>query len=366
MKCTMSITQKCNLRCSYCYLHTHDAVMSPDLARATVDFIYRQTPSGEKIDLGFFGGEPLTEFGLLRQITEYVVTHPDYDLHEVELSLVSNGTIFTPEIAAFVKEYDVSFCVSCDGPPPVQNRFRTFPGGRKSAAIVEGNICRAREELPNLMVNAVYRPETVRNLPEAIDYFSGLGIRRIHINPDYSASWSRDDLAFLHDVYGRIARKYIDFHLAGTPHFINLVDGKLLVILRQGYRTTECCKMGKGEFAFTPSGKIYPCERLIGDDVSSEHCIGDIYAGLDFAKLRQHCHAGQEVNAECLDCSLNAYCMNWCGCSNYFATGYYNRVSPFHCASERAAITAAFQAFEILDQKLGATFHDYLSGGGWQ
>jgi uncharacterized protein len=39
---------------------------------------------------------------------------------------------------------------------------------------------------------------------------------------------------------------------------------------------------------------------------------------------------------------LRDYCMNWCGCSNYYSTGSYNVVSPFTCASEKAAIKTAF------------------------
>jgi len=54
--------------------------------------------------------------------------------------------------------------------------------------------------------------------------------------------------------------------------------------------------------------------------------------------------------------------MNWCGCSNYFMTGSYNRVSPFLCASERALIETALRVFETLEAELGPTFVDHVGG----
>ncbi len=54
--------------------------------------------------------------------------------------------------------------------------------------------------------------------------------------------------------------------------------------------------------------------------------------------------------------------MNWCGCSNAFMTGYYNRVGAFLCASERAAIQTALEVFQTLERKLGPVFLHHLSG----
>jgi uncharacterized protein len=120
--------------------------------------------------------------------------------------------------------------------------------------------------------------------------------------------------------------------------------------------------MGKGEFAFSPEGNIYPCERLVGDGTINSHCIGNINSGLNLERMSCNMVSDQTINSECLSCSLNPYCMNWCGCSNYMATGYYNHVNQFLCISEKAAIQAALNAFQTLEKKLGPTFVDHLSG----
>jgi uncharacterized protein len=68
VKCTVCITQECNLRCSYCYIEKKPISMSRETAGAVVDFIFDSAITGEKIDIGFFGhscdlissGTPLT------------------------------------------------------------------------------------------------------------------------------------------------------------------------------------------------------------------------------------------------------------------------------------------------------------------
>ena len=52
----------------------------------------------------------------------------------------------------------------------------------------------------------------------------------------------------------------------------------------------------------------------------------------------------------------------WCGCSNFFSGGEYNRVSPFLCASEQAALRVAAEVLETCERELGATFVRHFAG----
>jgi uncharacterized protein len=336
--------------------------MSLPIAKKIIDFAFMNTPVRERVNIGFFGGEPLLEFDLIKAITEVIENHPQFDSKRVELGIVTNGTIFSDDIADFVNEHDILFGISCDGPSVVQDAFRRFPNGKTSSDIVEQTIKRARETIPTVLVNAVFHPQTFRHLPQVIEYFSALGFRQINLNPDFSAPWSAKDIEALPGVYDQVARRYMDYYVQQKPHFINLIDNKIAIILRQGYAPSERCSMGKGEFAFSPEGNIYPCERLIGDGTDNEHCIGNIDDGLHVENLACNLVPDQELNTECLFCTLKEYCMNWCGCSNYMATGYYNRVNHFICVSEKAAIQTAFNVFQTLEKKLGPTFVEHLSG----
>jgi uncharacterized protein len=61
--------------------------------------MFSNTPKEERIDIAFFGGEPLLEFELIKIISQMIESHPSFNADRVELSVVTNGTIFTDEIA---------------------------------------------------------------------------------------------------------------------------------------------------------------------------------------------------------------------------------------------------------------------------
>jgi uncharacterized protein len=359
---TLCTTLQCNLACSYCYVRKNNAVMSMDTARQALDFIFHHALPNSNIEIGFFGGEPLLEFPLLKDITAMIEDHPAYNPDHVRLTITTNGTIFSDAIATFFNEHAFKVCFSCDGPPHIQNLFRHTPAGQETASAVEHTLIAAQQALPVVLVNAVYHPQTFRYLPETLDYFSGLGLRRIFLNPDFSAVWTQSDAEELSAIYRALADRYVAWYLDHDPHFVSLIDTKVAVVIRGGYHPLERCQMGTGELTITPDGGLYPCERLISTNASQEHCIGSVEHGVDLSRMMRRCAPGGNQNQECSECSLKDLCMNWCGCSNVFMTGYYNRVGPFLCASERAIIQIAMDVFTKLESQLGPVFIHHLSG----
>ncbi len=162
--------------------------MSNETAGAVVDFIFDSAIPGEKIDIGFFGGEPLLRPDLIRYITGLLEQHPSFDPAQVQLAVVTNGTVFSDEIAELLNTHNIAFCLSCDGPPSTQDLFRRFPNGNGSSASVEKTLRQALQTFPTVLVNAVYHPRTFSHLPEVVQYFSSLGLRQIYLNPDFSAT----------------------------------------------------------------------------------------------------------------------------------------------------------------------------------
>lgn len=361
---TLCLTLRCNLACSYCYVTKSPITMSLSTARRALDFIYSHAPPNGSIEIGFFGGEPLLEFPLLADVTDLIENHPSYDPTRVSLTLTTNGTIFSDAIADFLNRKKFKFCVSCDGPAHIQDLHRRTVTGEQTSLAVERTLLNAQRALPCVLVNAVYHPHTFRALPETLDYLSGLGLRQIFFNPDYSALWTRQDVEELATVYHAVAERYIDWYLNNKPHFVSLIDTKIALLMRGGYDPLERCQMGTGELAISPDGGVYPCERLIGSGASGEdtHRIGSIEHGVNLSRLSCRHAPDGPMNPQCLECALENLCMRWCGCSNAFMTGYYNRVGPFLCASERAAINTALHVFTTLERQLGPVFLHHLTG----
>lgn len=360
MKFTLAVTQQCNLECSYCYISKKDAVMSLDTADAIVSFAFNRNPANEDIEVGFFGGEPLLEFELIKKIIKRIQSHEAYNPNQVKLSLVTNGTVFSDSIASDLITYNISPGISIDGPPAIQDAMRVFPDGNGTSSIIEKNLDRALDYFPLLPVNAVYSPENLNHLPKVVDYLVSLGVRNIYLNPNITASWQKTDADILGDIYQNIGHRYLDLYKSGNPCRISLIDNKIVVILRGGYAPLERCRMGKGEYAFAPSGNVYPCERLIGNDDGGEHCLGNINDGPALLKTCHH-DPNNVSNEECQSCSLIDYCMHWCGCTNYFSSGRYNTVNPFICASEKASLEVALTIIKKLGEE-GIPLAHHLDG----
>jgi uncharacterized protein len=360
MKYTIAVTQQCNLGCVYCYISRNPAVMSMETADNIIEFMFRHTPENETIEIGFFGGEPMLEFELIKEILRRIRGHKAYKPEKINFFIVSNGTIFSDAIAEELIRLQVPIGISCDGPPHIQDTARVFADGRGTSMIVEKNIRQALHFFPYLAVNAVYSPGTLQYLPDVVDYFYALGVRVIYLNPDISARWTREHAEMLPELFQRVGAKYLDYYKAETPCYISLIDSKIAVIMRNGYQALEKCRMGKGEFAFAPSGNVYTCERLIGSDDGVTHCLGNINNTIITQVQCSH-DSSRIANETCLGCGLNSYCMNWCGCTNYFATGDYNSPGPFLCASEKASIGVALELINTLGAE-GIPFSDHLAG----
>ena len=357
----MLVTQDCNLRCSYCYIAKHPRVMKLDTAVKIVDFGFQHTPASEWIEFGLFGGEPFLELDLLKQIADLVVGHPSYTPERVVLNLTTNGTLLTQEALRFVTEYGIHLVVSCDGVPDVHDANRRFADGRPTSTQVETAIRSALAVRPQLPVNAVYGPDTLEYLPDTLDYLGGLGVRVVHLNANITAAWTERHGSLVEGVYAAVAKRYAQRYIDGDPAFISLIDIPVAVILRGGYGPLERCRMAAGEFAFSPEGYVYPCERLVGDG-GPKHRVGHVDSGIAVPAELTALVKDHVAPTECAACGVRGYCMHWCACTNYLATGSYGRPSPFQCASERAALRAAFDTARLLQERLGPDFCDHASG----
>ncbi len=352
MKYTIYLTRRCNLACDYCYVSKDGSALSIETAQRIIDFIFSNTPANEMMGIIFFGGEPFLEFKLMKQITEMIESHREFD-HRVRFFVGSNGTIFNDRIAEFLVEHGFNFLISCDGPPESQDQFRRYKDGRSSASKVERSIKKALTVFPDLTVCSVYHPRTFHRLPVVFDYLTDLGVQTMSFSPDMSAPWTTEEASMLPDLFREIGRKHISLWRKHEPRRINIIDEKIKVLLRGNYSSGQRkrCNAGQADFAFAPSGNVFPCECLVGDDDrSSPHFLGNINAG-PISKLSCTTNLTKRDPVPCDECDYKHLCMNWCTCRNYKATGFYNSVGPFTCAVQKSSIMAASEVLMTLHEE---------------
>ncbi|MFX1566365.1 MAG: radical SAM protein [Promethearchaeota archaeon] len=358
IKASLSLTHNCNLRCRYCY---GGRKFKKDMSFATVqkvvDFIFRVSPPEQKISFTFFGGEPFLCFDLIQRAVEYINNQVRARDRLVDFSITSNGTLLSEEILDFLNKENITLCISIDGTRHVHNKYRRFPDGRGSFDDVVEKLHLSLRKLGEVQVNTVYSPDTLDSLSECVSFFTQLGISSIHLNPNIRASWTKQVLPRFRKTYRKIADLYIEKYQQSQEIAVNLIDSKIILFLKGGYFALDRCMMGETEWGFAPSGNIYPCERLIGED-DGQLCLGNVHSGLN-KKLQCELIGNREIqNEECRSCSLRKYCMNSCGCTNFHMTGSPNLTSSTMCASEKAAIDAAKQV--LLSLKENDLFIDHF------
>ena len=136
----LSITENCNLRCKYCTFsgsyhsfRTHsEKTMSLKMAITAIDW-YLSHKDRDGYAIGFYGGEPLLAFPLIRKIVEYTRQKVG---NRAKFNMTTNGVLLNEEIAGYLISEDFTLTISLDGPRIVHDRYRVDKEGRGSFAAV--------------------------------------------------------------------------------------------------------------------------------------------------------------------------------------------------------------------------------------
>ncbi len=356
MQITLFITHSCNLRCGYCYTgEKFSRAMPPEILRQAVDFGLREADQGFLI-LSFFGGEPLLEIELMEEAVAYASARAREQDKRLFLSVASNGTLLDDRRLALLKDNNFQVQISLDGCPAAQDATRRYRNGRSSHARVEENIRRLLSEGFSFRVISVIDPANVITLGESFDYLMELGVRQIHFSPNYTGPWDEEACARFEHALSDLGDRFMARLRAGQDVRLDPLNGKVVTHLAQGYKEKNLCQFGQKELAISPSGKIYPCDRLVGEDNNPEVCIGDLDHGLDEGRRDEMVRAKNTPDPECAACELQPRCMHWCGCANYETTGNVAQVAPIVCWFERCFIGEADRIANIMYAEQDPTF----------
>jgi len=113
----LHITDRCNLRCKYCFLPHLPVDMSIDTGLASIDSIFRSALAHEyhKIKIKYAGGEPLLRFPLILKLHEHTKRLGEFYNIEYDGIILSNGTLLTEEIIRNIRLHHLGLMVSLDG-----------------------------------------------------------------------------------------------------------------------------------------------------------------------------------------------------------------------------------------------------------
>jgi uncharacterized protein len=167
-------------------------------------------------------------------------------------------------------------------------------------------------------------------LPEGIAFLRGEGVDRIDLALDLWTHWTSEDT----EVLCRALATCADMWATGLPRTsINWFDEKAARLMGIQGNPTARCGFGDGQIAVAPSGNLYPCERLIGEDRANHpmRLPGHVLHGEDFCRSA---FPGRDAQA-CSNCAIEAQCSTTCRCGNYIRTGDIRRPDGLLCLLDR-------------------------------
>lgn len=364
----LNITQRCNLKCKYCFVCQQPKEITYKVAQDAAKYLARNAfEDGRTPSINFFGGEPMLRFkDIIKPLTEWI---RDVYGKSFELSLTTNGVLLTEEIMEFFKENDVGMLFSIDGDKETQDINRPFHDGKGSFDKLEPIIDMVLKYYPSMTFRATVDPPTHKYLYKNYKFAVSKGYTNCFFVPNTFSAWSNTDLEELDQELDKICEYYITELKAGRKplafsHFEEArAEIKRIARLKDGDFREEgkglhaCGRCGLGASRFAAigvTGNLYTCQEMVENpDEGSNFMIGNIYDGIDNEKRLEIVNSFNTQNVTCSnteycnDCIKRRICDGGCSINNYFKSHDLHIKDYVICWYERKCIEKVYKIMKL-------------------
>ena len=345
----LNVAHDCNLRCEYCFASKGDfggerMLMPLEVGKKAIDFLIAHSGSRHNLEMDFFGGEPLMNFDVVKELVAYARSKEKEYNKNFRFTITTNGLLLDDEKIEFINR-EMSNCVlSLDGRKEVNDRLRVRVNGagcydrivpqfQKLVATRNGKDYYARGTFTKYNLD----------FTEDVLHMADLGFDQISVEPvvsdeklDYSIK--EEDLPRVFEEYDRLAEtivrdrrngKYYNFF-----HFaIDLNQGPCAIKRLRG------CSCGNEYVAITPEGDIYPCHQFVGNE---EWKMGNVMDGsLDVEMKKRFAKANVYAKEKCQNCWARFYCSGGCNANNWEYEGDILKAHDISCQLEKKRVECA-------------------------
>ena len=330
----LQVTQQCNFRCSYCiysvsdfeFQREHSAKRMPmETALAAVDFFADRCSNQEEPTIGFYGGEPLLEFPLIKRVTEYA--EEKLYAKDLKFTITTNASLLTLDIAHFLAEHKFMVTISLDGAPEVHDRSRRFASdGKGSFGVIRRNLERLREQCPefkyvfNTVIDPRYPCDSLHELFSQDAFFGRARMASTLIDDWFSVEKVVPSERFIQQDSRHMFKSYLTYRgiyerrrashvacqaLSEIFHTFK-IHMKPAISLPDVVSPGGPCIPGQMRLFVSADGIFYPCERV--SETSPVMKIGNLREGVDFGKVDRLLNIAQDTAEDCKNCWAFRHC----------------------------------------------------------
>lgn len=345
----LHIAHTCNLNCSYCFAsqgkyNGQRGIMSLEVGKKAIDFLVSNSGTRRNLEVDFFGGEPLMNFEVVKEIVKYARGIEKKVNKNFRFTLTTNGMLIDDDVIEFANKEMSNVVLSLDGRKSVHDKFRVdYAGNGSFDRIVPKfqKLVKAREG-KNYYMRGTFthnNPDFLEDIKTMLDLgFNELSMEPVVCKEDDPSALTQEDVEIVLKQYEDLAKLMIERRREGRPftfyhYMIDLSGGPCI------YKRISGCGSGTEYMAVTPWGDLYPCHQFVGDE---KYKLGNIYDGIDNIEIQQE-FASCNVYAkkECDDCWARLYCSGGCAANAYHATGSVKGIYKPGCELFRKRIECA-------------------------
>lgn len=328
----LNVTEDCNFRCKYCAFsgnyedrRSHsNKYMKFKTAKKAIDYYLSLIVDGMKYNplrkptIGFYGGEPLLNFELIKKCVNYI--EQNYDFNHVDYTISTNGSLLTKSTAKWLMEHQFTIYVSLDGPEDEHDRCRVYKDGTGTFKDVMKNISMIMDlNYKKIFIMSVY--DIKSDLFKIEKFFNDIKIPLSIIGEvdngvrnSYYNQFTEEDYLNFNNQLKRAENYYLEnieycnkqnspfTHLFGGIIRSDLCDANSLGLSDPFITYTATCFPGYKIFVDT-GGVFYICER-----VASFFPIGNVEEGLNYQRIVEIMREYFEHMDKCVDCKMKTRC----------------------------------------------------------
>jgi uncharacterized protein len=323
----LHVSNACNLRCPYCYVHKSAEGMDESVGRAAVEAVIKSAVQHgfPAVKLKYAGGEASLNHRLVVKLQAHAKALAAEHGLQLYATLLSNGVTLPPALVAILKDEGIRVMISLDGLGSQHDAQRPFANGKPSFRFVERTIAQLIEQChaPHLSITITNRnaggvADVVRFALERDLTFS------LNFFRDNDCAASFPDLRYeeqtmissLLGAFGVIEEFLPRWSVLGS-----ILDKGQLIQPRQ-----RSCGVGQDYVVIDQRGGVAKCHMEI------EKTLGDIFSDDPLQLVQRDSSTALNLAVEdkegCRDCTWRYWCSGGCTVATFRATGRYDIKSP--------------------------------------
>ena len=345
----LHVAHTCNLNCSYCFAsqgkyHGERAVMNFEVGKRALDFLIENSGSRRNLEVDFFGGEPLMNFDVVKQLVAYAREVEKEKGKNFRFTLTTNGLGIDDDVIDFANREMSNVVLSLDGRKEIHDRYRVDYAGNGSWERIVPKFQKLVEERggKNYYMRGTFthaNPDFLKDIEQMLELgFTELSMEPVVCAPGDESELTADDLPIVLDQYEKLAELMIERRREGRPftfyhYMIDLTGGPCI------YKRISGCGSGTEYMAVTPWGDLYPCHQFVGEE---RFCLGNIWDGVKNTEIqKEFASCNVYARPDCADCWAKLYCSGGCAANAYHSTGSVRGVYKYGCELFRKRMECA-------------------------